>query len=400
MALETVLGIGSIVSSIFGIGAGIAGASASNKASEKVAKEQYEQAKDLEEFDWESTLRKHEYAKSIVELQRQTADNVYKYKTELAEQAWEHQNRIREYEYKSSVDAFNKSEEQFEDQKAINTISSIIAQEEATRSFNEAQISMNFQKEGLTRDLYKALDVSAFVKADLQRERNNAMTTASIDRRKNDLDFQMKAVDSAFKSQENMVASLLGEGQARSRGTGRSTGKAIQSVLAQAGRQQAQITQNMADAGRQFQIQARSIDHTMISAINAADLQMAKQDNDIDYKRQEYNQSLRELQSSMDSAQAAFSSSMMKINRDQQAADLQAHYNRMLEPSMGPEIPKPIELPQSVFLDPLPPVRGPKPKKYAPQTQSSWTTFANAATGVGNAIGTVGQIGQMAGWFK
>ena len=399
MALETILGIGSIVSSIFGIGAGMAGASARNKAAEKAAKETYEQAKDIEEFDWESSLRKYEYAKSVVDLQRQTADNVHKYKTELAEQAWEHQNRIREYEYKSSVDAFNKSEEQFEDQRAINTLSSIIAQEEATRSFNEAQISMNFQKEGMTRDLYQALDVSAFVKADLERERNNAIGSASIERRKNELGYQMQAVDSAFKAQENMVASLLGEGKARSRGTGRSSGKAIQSVLAQAGRQQAQITQNMADAGRQFQIQARSIDHTMINAINNADLQSAKVDNDIDYKRQEYNQSLRELQASMDSAQAAFSSSMMKIDRDRQAADMQAHYNRMVEPSMGPEIPKPIELPKSVFLDPLPPIRGPKPRKLAPQTQSSWTTFANAATGVGDAIGTVGQVGKLAGWF-
>ena len=397
--LETVLGIGSIASSVFGIGAGIAGASASNKSAEKASKEQYEQAKDLEEFDWESTLRKYEYAKSVVDLQRETSDNVHKYKTELAAQGWEQQMAIREFEYKNSVDAFNKSEEQFEEQRSLNTISSILAQEEATRGFNEALLSTNFQKEGLARDLYKALDTSAFVKADLERERNYAIGSASLERRKNELGYQMKAVDSAFKSQENAVASLLAEGQARSRGTGRSTGKAIQSVLAQAGRQQAQIAENMADAGRQFQIQARSLDHTMINTINNVDLQMAKEDMGIDYKRQEHNQSLRELQASIDSAESAFNSSMMKIDRDKQAADMQAHYNRMLEPSLGPEIPKPIELPKSVFLDPLPPVRGPKPRKLAPQTQSSWTTFANAATGVGNAIGTVGEVGKLAGWF-
>tara|TARA_B100000902_G_C27311045_1_gene918418 strand:+ start:781 stop:1983 length:1203 start_codon:yes stop_codon:yes gene_type:complete len=400
MALDVILGVGSLAASVFGIGAGMAGASASNKAAEKAAEAQYDQAKEIDEFDWESTLRKYEYAKAVVDLQRQTSENVHNYKTELAAQGWQQQMAIREYEYKNSVAAFNKSEEQFEDQRAVNTISSIIAQEEATRSFNEAQLSMNFEKESMARDLTQALNVSAFVKADIERERNNAIGSSSIERRKNELGYQMQAVDSAFKSQENMVASLLGEGQARSRGTGRSTGKAIQSVLAQAGRQQAQITQNMADAGRQFQIQARSIDHTMINAINNADLQDAKEDNNIDYKREQYNQGLRELQASMDSAGSAFRSNMMKIDRDKQAADMQAHYNRMLEPSMGPEIPKPIELPQSVFLDPLPPVRGPKPQKLAPQTQSSWTTFANAASGVGDAIGTVGQIGQMAGWFN
>lgn len=399
MALDVILGVGSLAASVFGIGAGVAGASASNKAADKAAKAQYDQAKEIDEFDWESTLRKYEYAQAVVDLQRQTSANVHNYKTELAAQGWQQQMAMREFEYKNSVEAFNKSEEQFEDQRAVNTISSIIATEEATRSFNEAQLSMNFEQESMARDLTQALNVSAFVKADIERERNSAIGSSSIERRKNELGYQMQAVDSAFKSQENMVASLLGEGQARSRGTGRSTGKAIQSVLAQAGRQQAQITQNMADAGRQFQIQARSIDHTMVNAINNADLQDAKEDNNIDYKREQYNQGLRELQASMDSAGSAFRSNMMKIDRDKQVADMQAHYNRMLEPSMGPEIPKPIELPQSVFLDPLPPVRGPKPQKHAPQTQSSWTTFANAASGVGDAIGTVGQIGQMAGWF-
>lgn len=372
--------------SVASAGLGILGANDQNSKAKKASKDQYKQAKKLYEFDWESSLRKYEYAKTSVELQRRQAENVRQYKTELAEQSWQHQNHLREYEYKNAVAAFNRSEEQFEEQIALNTLSSIIAQEEATRSFNEAQISMNFQKEGMTRDLYQALDTSAFQKADLNRERNYSIGTAANQRRRNELEYQIKSTDSAFAAQENAVKALLGEGQARARGTGRSTGKAVQSVLAAAGRSQAQIVQNMATAENQFRIQARSIDHTMVNAINVADLQSAKIDNDIDYKRQEYNQGLRELQASLDSAKAAFKSNMMKINRDQQAADMQAHYNRMSEPSMGPEIPRPIELPESVFLDPLKPIKPPKPIKRAPQTISAWTTAANALNTIGGAV--------------
>ena len=137
----------------------------------------------------------------------------------------------------------------------------------------------------------------------------------------------------------------------------------------------------------------------MLNTINQTDLAQAKEDNNIDYKRQEYNQGLRELQASMDSAKQAFSANMMKIDRDRNLADMQAHHNRMLEPSMGPEIPRPLELPRSVFLDPLKPVRGPKPEKRAPQTISSWTTFANTAAGVGDAVSTIQTLGKAAGWF-
>ena len=385
----------SIGSSIFGA----FGASQSNSKANKAAEEQFEQAEELYEFDWESSLRKYEYAKAAVDLERQTSENIRTYKTELAKKAWEHQNQIREFDYVNKVKQFNRAEEQFEDQRAINTVSSILAQEESTRSFNEAQIANMFQKEDLARDLSKALNTSAFAKAEIQLQRNTAMSTASTKRRQNEFEYQTKSIDSAFKSQENTVAALMSSGAARNRGTGRSAGKAVQSVLALAGRQQAQIIQNMSSAEQQYKIQATSIDQAMVNTINNADLQIALQDNNIDYKRQEHNQRLRELKASMDSAKASFSSNMMKIDRDKQAADMQAHYKRMLEPSLGPEIPKPIELPRSIFLDPLKPVKPPEPRKYAPQTQSAWTTFANAAAGVGNAVGTIGEVGQMAGWF-
>jgi len=395
----TALGVISAGASIFGTGASIFGSSASNSQARKAAEQAYEQATDIYEFDWESSLRKYNYAQATVGLQRQTAENVYNYKTKLAEQSWEQQNRIREYDYVNKVAQFNRSERQYEDQRALNTLSATLAQNDAARSFNEAQLSMNFQREGLARDLYQAMDTSAFVKADIELKRNNAIADSRVKRKQNQFEYQSKAIDNAFTAQENSVKALLGEGKARSRGSGRSTGKAVQSILATAGRQQAAVVQSMATAEQRFKIQATAIDQSMINSINTADLQNAKEDNDIDYKREVYNQNLRELDASLDSAEASYKSNLMKINRDKQAADMNAHYNRMLEPSIGPEIPKPIELPKSVFLDPLKPIKPPKPRKMAPNTQSSWTTFAQAASGIGDAVGNISSIGNMANWF-
>ena len=386
---------------VLGIGAGIAGNNASNSAAKKAAEDQFKQAEELYEFDWDQSLRKYNYAKTTVDVQRQSSSNIHAYKTKLAVDAWEQQNLIREYEYVNKVKQFNKSEEQFEDQMAMNYASAGIARNDANRAFTEAQMSINFDKEGLTRDLYEAMDTSAFVKAEIALKRNTAISDASSKRRQNEFEYQTKSAEQAFTAQENSVKALLGEGQARARGgSGRSKGRVIQSVLAAAGRNQAQVVQRMANAEQRFKIQATSIDQNMVSAINIADLQTAQQNSSIDFKRQAYNQNLRELNASLDSAQSSFNSNLLKIDRDKKAADMNAHYNRMLEPDIGPEIPKPIELPQSIFVDPLKPVKGPRPKKNAPQTTSAWTTFAQAAVGVGDAVKGYSQLANSAGWFN
>tara|TARA_B100001094_G_scaffold179147_1_gene173406 strand:- start:2049 stop:3254 length:1206 start_codon:yes stop_codon:yes gene_type:complete len=396
----TIAGLVSTGASAFGSLFGIFGANESNNAANAAADDQLEQAEELYEFDWENTLRQYNYAKSQVDVARQAATNVRDYKTKNAVRNWQQQMMLREFEYVNKVKQFNRSERQFEDQSALNNLSATLAKNDAARSFNEAQLSMNFEREGLARDLYEAMDTSAFVKAEISLKKNTAITDASSKRRQNEFEYQTKSAEKAFEAQDSSVKALLGEGQARVRGgSGRSKGRVIQSVLAAAGRNQSQIVQSMATAEQRFKIQASSIDQSMISAINNADLQSAQQDNSIDYKRQSYNQNLRELDASLDSAEAAYNSNLMKINRDKQAADMNAHYNRMSEPTLGPEILRPIELPNSVFLDPLPPVKGPGPKRNAPQTQSAWTTFAQAAIGVGNVAGTIGDVGNTAGWF-
>jgi len=382
-----------IASTVFGV----MGANASRSDANDAAEKQYEQAKKLYEFDWDQTVRKYDYAQVQLGIEKEADANLRAYKEAQFTQQYNAQNERREYEYKNRVDAFNRSEDIFQQQIGVNVVSSLMAQEEATRAFNEQQISNNFQKEGLARDLFSALDTTAFAKAEVQLNKQSSIKGAANKRREAEFQYQSQRKELGFKSQQNMIEQLKAEGSARSRGTGRSAAKNIQGAMMMAGMQQAQIVENTADSKQQVKIASTSINTSMMNDINTAELQTGQLDNSIMYKQQEYNQNLRELKASMDSARANLGATKMKINLDKQVADMRANSNRMLEPSLGPEIPKPPALPPSIFLEPLKPMRPPKPIKGAANTQSAMTTFANAASGIGSTLSSVASLGQATG---
>ena len=367
------LGVGVVTGTL-----GFLGAQDSNRQAKSAASAQYKQAKKIYEYDWEQTVRKYDYAQVQLGIEKENDVNLRAYKEAQLTQQYNAQNERREYEYKNRVDAFNRSEDIFQQQIGVNVVSSLMAQEEATRAFNEQQISNNFQKEGLARDLFSALDTTAFAKAEVQLNKQSSIQGAANKRREAEFQYQSQRKELGFKSQQNMIEQLKAEGSARSRGTGRSAAKNIQGAMMMAGMQQSQIVENIADSKQQFKIASTSINTSMMNDINTAELQTGQLDNSIMYKQQEYNQNLRELKASMDSARANLGATKMKINLDKQVADMRANANRMLEPSIGPEIPKPPALPPSIFLEPLKPMRPPKPIKNAAKTQSAMTSFANA----------------------
>ena len=382
-----------VASTIFGV----MGANDQNAKAEAASEKQFEQAKKLYEFDWDNTLRKYEYSQISLDIERQTDANLRAYKEANLRQQYEAQNQRREYEYKNRVDAFNRSEDIFSQQMQVNSFSSMLAHDDANRFFEEQQIANNFSKETVTRDLFKALDTSAFAKAEIQLNKHTSIRGAANKRRDAELQYQGKRKELGFKAQANIIEQLQNEGKARARGTGRSSGKNIQSAMMMAGMQQAQIVENIADSKQQFQIASTAINDSMMADLNSAVLQTGVVENTLKYKQEEHNQGLRELKASMDSARHNLNSSRMKINLDKQVADLRANSNRMLEPSIGPEIPKPPALPPSIFLEPLKPIRPPEPVKGAANTQSAMTTFANAAAGIGSTLSSVASLGQATG---
>ena len=145
-----------LASTIFGV----MGANDSNSRAEDAAEAQFEQAEKLYEFDWDNTLRKYEYSQVQLGIEKQADAYLRAYKEANLKQQYESQNQRREYEYKNRVDAFNRSEDIFQQQIEVNSFSSMLAHNDANRFFEEQQIANNFSKETVNRDLFNALEIS------------------------------------------------------------------------------------------------------------------------------------------------------------------------------------------------------------------------------------------------
>lgn len=206
-------------------------------------------------YDWQEAKRAYQYNLQSVALDRQNeaAKRQWSDQTSLLE--WQHGMAIRDYEYGMQMRAYNKSEETFRQQLNFNNMAAQVAMESEDRWLDE------------------------------------------------------RFKETAFANQDIMVQMLQEEGKAGLLQNGRSAGKAVQSALAQAGRNQAILVESLVSAQKQ-------------SAVNRN-----------------------------------------KIQTDKYGADLMAEANRMLKPEIAPALPKPIPLPEAIFQDPMRPRKPPKPPK-------------------------------------
>ena len=94
------------------------------------------------------------------------------------------------------------------------------------------------------------------------------------------------------------------------------------------------------------------------------------------------------LRASLDSAVKASQSAKGDIVRSKYQADLQADARRMLEPERQPDMPEPLDIPETKYQDPLDPAAPPKPIKGAmARDVKSGGGFANIASSVvGGAV--------------
>jgi hypothetical protein len=236
---------------------GLIGGAAADRERNAAIERQYAQDKKIDRFNWTETKRDYNYAIRGINIARQNdaAERGWRDQTALLD--YQHGMAIRDYEYGMQMRAYNKSEETFRQQLNFNNMAAQVAMESEDRWMDE------------------------------------------------------RFKETAFANQDLMVQLLQEEGKAGLLQPGRSAGKAVQSVLAQAGRNQAILVESLVSAQKQ-------------SAVNRK-----------------------------------------KIQTDKYGADLMAEANRMLKPEIAPALPKPIPLPATIFQDPQKPRRPPKPIKGA-----------------------------------
>lgn len=247
---------GSLISGGISAISGLFGASANRSAQEQAAERQYQYDKKLYNYNWNQARRDYRYAKRGRDIAIANEEAELGWREKTAQNDWQHSMAIRDYEYKMQMRAYNKSEQTYKQQLNFNNIAAQVAMESENRFLEEQRIA------------------------------------------------------TAFEHQDLFVQTLQEEGKALARGqSGRSAAKAIQSILAQDGRNQAILAESLVSADKQYNVNLR------------------------------------------------------KIATDKYGADLAADANRMLKPEMMPAIPAPLALPRTVFQNIQKPKKPPKPIK-------------------------------------
>lgn len=256
-------GIGA-VSSIFG------GISGSQQAAQQNAQAQanYEKQKKAAE---EQARLTNEYNKRVFEADKENYRRQREYEWQTAIKSWQYNTEIQDYQYLQTARQYLSSVENTQEQLTYNNIAAREAQEQEQASLAEILNNDAFQREGM------------------------------------------------------LIESLQNEGRAALLQAGNSRAKAIQSTIAEQGRNSAILSASLVSAGQQSQR-------------NMRDIEMGRY-----------------------------------------ADDLKARNAMMIEPERLPDIPQPIKPPERVFVEPMKATAG---FIAAPLQQS---TFAPMVAGIGSA---------------
>jgi len=256
-----------VASAAASVGSGIAGAQQASSQNAR-AQQNYEEQKRAAEKAAQQT---NEYNARVFEADKENYRRQREYEWETAVKQWQYNSEIQDFQYLQTARQYLSSVENTEQQLTYNSVAAMEAQEQEQASLSEILNSAAFQREGM------------------------------------------------------LIESLQNEGRAALLQAGGSRTKAIQSTVAEQGRNAAILSASLMSAGMQSQR-------------NMRDIEMGRY-----------------------------------------ADDLKARSAMMIEPERLPDIPQPIKPPERVFVEPMKATAGFTP---APMQQS---IFAPLMSGVAAA---------------
>lgn len=265
--------IGAAIGGISSIIGGSSQASAQNQAVQK----QYEYDKQTWRYRWEDVNREYDWLRKGTQIARNNRNEEIAYRNATALQDWRYQLAIADVQDEYNAKAYTKSLQTYGLQRSFNNMAAAAAYASEQRKLQDAVTEISFQNQDVT---IQALQQAGTVQA--------------------------------------------------SGASGRSAGKALHSVLAQAGRNQAILAESLVSAKGNHK-----------QAVN-------------------------------------------KITSDKYGADIQAWGNIMVKPIKSARPEAPFMLPKPVIQAPRKPKKPPKPIKGAKADMTG-----SIISGVGNTIGGV-----------
>ena len=333
---------------------------------DEVADLQQEQAMNSYEYDWDNTQRGYNHQLLQNEVQRHDQLVQHGYQTAQQEQQWMYATAQQEQKYNAEVAAFNKSERMFGWQVDMNQISADMALDDQRAQTNERYQALAFETQ--IADLQhttKKTDLSMQgmgVDLDIYSKR----TAGQRQKQSLTIEQQAKRGQAAAVSVDDAVKGMQAAGQVEARGqTGGSTNKQYQSMAAQFSRLQAAKAFELNRSDFATRLALNGVDQTLAEQEAASNLSNAKIGAGVKTADLEYALGIKQRDATKLSIGGAHDRAAKKIAHDQYAANVQADFNRMSQPSMGVPIPKPLEIPMATIVDPLIPVKGKPPVRGA-----------------------------------
>ena len=315
-------------------------------------------AREIWEWQWEENERKEAYEQYKLDISRLNEENLRNLTNQIALDKFNRNLYIRDYEYKSKVEAYNASEGQYAKQLDYNAMGAQLAREEQHNWMLDQRTELQFQYEDIAMDFGKARDLF-----DITREE---ITHKHIEKRG---EFALKGLEGWLKGMD-AEAKVRVFGQA-----GRTSAKNLQAVAAATGQNQAILNDLATKSDHAFNIKQRENFNTYT------------------YARREAELGERKTAASWDSALRANELALLKIDHEQYGADMAADNRRMAPPPAYSDLPPilaPYEAPETVYPEIFHQTRSPAPGG-APDVSAGagWIGFGNFMNSVASTIANV-----------
>ena len=321
------------ITAIVGAGASAIGGMQAADAAQSNANKSAKFQEEMADYNWEVLKDKESYAAYEVEVARINEESARDFRDQIMLDKYNRELYIRDYNYRSLVEEYNKTEGQYARQVDYNAMSATLARDEQTLWMDEQLKQASFDYEGLLLES-RSLDIKA------GRTRDTYALNQS------DISLKQRGQRAEFvaKSMEGWQKKLQAEGKARAMGqAGRSGRKNRQSVLAMAGQQQAMLNSMVTRSDLSFVNEQLK---------NSQEYSYARQD--IDVERAGVDLGYRRIDATIESATAQNKANLLRIEHQNYGADMVADNQRLSPPTAYedlPSIPAPYYSPQTHFAD-------------------------------------------------
>ena len=255
------------------------------------------------EFDYAQMVNKYDFNVDQFEAAQWNQEQTRQWKNKTAQNAWADKEKMRIFDYQNQIKAYNASVQAFHKQLNYNAVAAEIATNDNTRKYNERLTMAGFQNEQLLMELgFKGREATQKIQA--------------------------SRANKAYNYQDAALKGMLKAGKIKSMGaSGRSARKNLQAVLAEQGRAQAYLVDQVTrdETGYQFALE-----------------RLGKTTN--------FQQ--RQLQQNVISAGEQYDADNMQIRLQKWSQDMAAEARIAPEPVAKPQMSAPLDLPKPAMLKP------------------------------------------------